>query len=478
MKSLAKYEEPFRKVKEIYILCYVGYVLIARIVPLVNIISLGVNSVIYSALAIAGALIFAFDFLMHFTMFKSRENIILLIFCVVCVISSIINMDYGITSNVKTLVWMAIQFFVLFSIVNVRDSSEIDSTMTKIMKFTAAVWFIGVLVSVFEFLLQIGYVAPFDDFPRRQGFVEARLFGVFTDPNFAAVTSLMVILFCWMLLKTENKKPIRVYYYVNIALQLIYIVLSGSRTAKYGGLMLAFIVGLLCVRNRELGRDQIKLVLRSLLGGVVAVALSLAVIFVVKQTLPKMAELCNMISSTIQSEEDYDKMKKLRAAKLKEAEEISIERPDVTDENISNNRFKIWTNYIEASSDHRAFGLSPRNLMSFLKANDPDNYLVKRGYDETHNGWLAIFVCTGITGTLVMTAFFINYAYECCLYIKAKKKQAYDTKVIVLLGSVFVIAFSALLQPEIFFINTYGAITFWLFMGYLLYFMKQKTAKA
>lgn len=475
MKSLAKYEEPFRKIKEIYILLYVSYVLIARIVPLVNFITLGVNSVIYSALAIVGAVILLIDFLMHFTMFKSRENIILLAFCVVCAISSVINMQYGIISNVKTLVWMAIQFFVLFSIVNVRDGSEIDPTLTKIMKITAAVWFVGVLVSIGEFLIQIGYVAPFDDFPRRQGFVEARLFGVFTDPNFAAVTSLMVILFCWMFLKSETKKSKRVYCYANIVLQVIYIVLSGSRTAKYGGLMLAFIVGLLCVRNRELGNEQIKVVLKSLLGGVIAVALSLAVIFVVKQTLPKMAEGCNAVISTFQTQEEYDKMKKIRAAKLKEAERISIERPDVTDDNISNNRFRIWSNYIRVSKDHRIFGLSPRNLMSYLRVNEPMNYLVKRGYDETHNGWLAIFVCTGIAGTAVMAAFFINYARECCLYIKAKKKQPYDIKIIVLLGSVFVVAFSALLQPEIFFINTYGAVTFWLFMGYLLYFMKQES---
>lgn len=473
MKSLAKYEDAFRKIKEIYILVYVSYILIARIVPFVNFISLGVNSVIYAVLAIAGAMILAVDFFMTFFVFRSRENIILFLFLLVCLISSICNMQYGIASNLKTLVWSAIQFFVLFSIVNIKDENEVNTTMTRVMKVTSAVWFAGVLISLAEFFMLVGYVAPFDDFPRRQGFVESRLFGVFTDPNFAAVTSIMVALFCKLLLENCRNKALRIYYYANIVLQLIYVVLSGSRTAMYGGIALAFALGLLSTRNKQLSKTREKAMPKAVIGGVVAVAVCVAFIFAVKFTMPKMVELCNIISSTIQSEEQYDKKKELREKRLKEAEELTLERPDISDDNISNNRFAIWSNYLQVSSDHRLFGLSPRNLMSFLKANYPDSYLVKRGYDETHNGWLAIFVCTGIAGTAVMTAFFVNYIYEFCRYIKAKKKQPYSTKMIVLLGSVFIIAFSALLQPEIFFINTYGAATFWLFMGYLLYYIKQ-----
>lgn len=475
MKALSKYQEPFRRIKQAYILIYISYILIARIVPLVNFISLEVNSIIYAALAIAGALILAVDFFMTFFVFKSKENILLFLFLAVCLISSILNMQYGITSNLKTIVWSAIQFFLLFSIVNVKDENEIETTMNAVMKVTALVWFVGVVVSLIQFFFLIGYVAPFDDFPRRQGFVESRLFGVFTDPNFAAVTSLMVVLFCWFLLKTCKKKALRVYYYANIVIQLLYVVLSGSRTAMYGGAMLAFIFGFLNTRNKTIEKTKGKVFPKAALGGIIAVALSAVLIFAVQRTMPKTVELVNLLSASVQTEEEYNSKKALREQRLKDAEQLTLERPDVTDENISNNRFAIWSNYLKVSADHRLFGLSPRNLMSFLKANYPDSYLIKRGYDETHNGWLAIFVCTGIAGTAVMAAFFGNYIYECCRYMKAKKNKQYNDKIIVLLGSVFIIAFSAVLQPEIFFINTYGAATFWLFMGYLLYYMKQES---
>lgn len=481
MKSLGKYEPLLGKIKQIYILVFIGYILIARIVPLVNFISLEINSLIYAALAAVGAMILAADFFMSFFVFKSRENVLLLVFLAVCVISSLLNMQYGITDNLKTLVWSAIQFFVLFSIVNVKDENEINTTMTRVMKLSSLVWFIGVLVSLTQFFLLIGYIAPFDDFPREQGFVDSRLFGVFTDPNFAAVTSIMVVLFCKLLLENCKSKAMRVYYYANIVVQFIYVVLSGSRTAMYGGAVLVFGVGLLATRNKELNKNNDKPMPKALLGGILATAVCIALIFAVQFTMPKMAELCSSLRAPAQTVEQHEEQSEVQPEakqetheeKTNEVEEVTLDRPDVTEDNISNNRFKIWSNYIAVSADHCLFGLSPRNLMSFLKANYPDNYLVQRGYDETHNGWLAIFVCTGIAGTLVMAAFFVCYACDFIRYLRAKKKEPIDTKVIVLLGSVFIIAFSALLQPEIFFINTYGAATFWLFMGYLLYEVKQ-----
>lgn len=477
MKSLAKYEEAFKKVKEIYILVYVTYVLLARIVPLVNFITLGVNSIIYSVLAILGLVILLVDFLMTFFVFKSRENIILLLFLVVCLISSVLNMDYGITSNIKTLVWSAIQFFVLFSIVNIKEENEVNRTMTRVMKISSAIWFAGVIVSLLQFFGQVGYVSPFEDFARRQGFVEARLFGVFTDPNFAAVTSIMVVLFCWLLLKNCNKKAIRVYYITNIVVQLIYVVLSGSRTAMYGGVLLAFALGVLVVRNKELERANRKPFAKALIGGVAAVALSIGMIVLVEYSLPLIVEIGDSFSELLQTQEVADNdVEQNEIDKEKEKEHVSLNRPDVSEDNVSNNRYEIWSNYLKISADHRLFGLSPRNLMSYLKANYPDNFLVTKGYDETHNGWLAIFVCTGIAGTLVMAAFFAEYIYQGCRYLKAKKNKTIETKIMVLFGCVFIVAVSAVLQPEVFFINTYGAITFWLFMGYLLYFMKKETA--
>ena len=464
MEKLKKYEDAFAKIKGIYIFVFVTYILLSRIVPLVNFISQDLNSVIYSALAITGAVLVAFDFFMSFSIFKSRENIILLVFWVICLISSLLNMKYGIVNNVKTLVWMAIQFFLFFSFVNTKDK-EINKTLKLIMNSSAAIWLAGVIASLVEFFLQISYIAPASDFPRRQGFTEARLFGVFTDPNFAALTSMLVIVFCLFLIKYCDSKKLRIYYWVNIAFQLIYIVLSGSRTAMLEGYMLVFFTAIVQARNAAIKKGQGSRALLSIARGVLAVAVSIALVFAVQKTMPFLAELCAPLRDSITIEIDED---------INEEDIISLERHDVNEENISNNRFSIWKSAIEVSQGKRIFGVSPRNLLSYATEEFPDSYLVRMDY-ETHNGYLALFVNSGIMGTLAMLVLIVDVIRLICRYLKCKKKQEYDSEVIMLFSVLFIIAGSAIFQPEIFFVNSYGAAIFWLCLGYFMYFLKKKT---
>ena len=466
MEKLKKYEDAFAKIKGIYIFVFVTYILLARIVPFVNFISQDLNSVIFSALAIIGAALVAFDFFMSFSMFKSRENLILLAFWVICLISSALNMEYGIVNNVKTLVWMAIQFFLLFSYVNAEDE-QINITLKRIMNSAAAIWLAGIIVSLVQFFLQISYIAPASDFPRRQGFTEARLFGVFTDPNFAALTSMLVIVFCLFLIKYCDSKKLRIYYWVNIAFQLIYIVLSGSRTAMLEGYMLVFLVAIVQARNSAIKKGQGSKALLSIAYGVLAIAVSIALVFAVQKTMLFLADVCAPLRDSITIEIDED---------INEEDIISLERHDVNEENISNNRFSIWKSAIEVSAGKRIFGVSPRNLLVYATENYPDSYLVTMDY-ETHNGYLAVFVNSGIMGSIAILALVADAIYMICRYLKCKKKQEYDAEAIMLFSVLFIIAGSAMFQPEIFFVNSYGAAIFWLCLGYFMYFLKKKTAE-
>lgn len=461
MEILQKYEQPIRKLKGIYIFVFISYLITARMVPFVNFISQDVNSVIFSALAIIGAAILAAEFFMTYSVFKSRENLILLAFWVICLISSLLNMKYGIVNNIKTLVWMAIQFYLLFSFVNIKDEGEINTTLKRIMNSSAAIWLVGVLVSLVQFILQISYIEDFVDFPRRQGFMESRLFGIFTDPNFAALTSMIIIVFCWYLLKDCKNKKLRIYYYINIAFQLIYIVLSGSRTALLEGFVLVFVIAALEERNKV----HDKVWLKSLLKGVIAVAISVALVFAIQKTMLWIAEVCEPLRASISIDNGEEN---------NEDDKITLNRPDVNEDNISNNRFDIWKSAIEVSQGKRLFGVSPRNLTPYAIENYPDSYLVREEY-ETHNGYLAVFVNSGIMGTIAVLALLVDVLYLLCVYIKRKKNQAYESVIIMLLAVLFIIASSATLQPELFFVNSYGAAVFWLFLGYFVYLLKSKT---
>ena len=97
----------------------------------------------------------------------------------------------------------------LFSTLHLKSKEEAYENMNIIMKISSHIWFVAVVISLWQFVFQIHYRADFSEFTRRQGFYDARLFGIFSDPNFAAVTSLIVIVFCYYLNKKCEKKCYR-----------------------------------------------------------------------------------------------------------------------------------------------------------------------------------------------------------------------------------------------------------------------------
>ncbi|MBR6663577.1 MAG: O-antigen ligase family protein [Alphaproteobacteria bacterium] len=441
-------------IKKIYIISFVIYLLLSRSVLFVNIISLPINSLIYNFFAISGFLLLALDVLLNFTIFKSKDNIILLIFLGICALSSLLNISYGLTNNLKTLVWTSIQFFILFSYVHIKDKTEVKNLINIIMKITCGVWFVAVAISLFQFIFQIHYRAPFAEFSRRQGFVDSRLFGIFSDPNFAAVTSLLVIVFCYILLKDCNNKLTKKYYVTNIIFQILYVILSGSRTAKVEGVMLAFILVYFVDRNQKYSLSMTRVKRKAFVKGVLAALISLLLINVLPTPLLKIAEVGNNIKISIFGEEDNDK----------DDDSLTLERDDVSEEDLSNNRSDIWKSSLEISAQKRLLGLSPRNMVPYATTVFPDSYIAQTGY-ETHNGYLAVFVGTGIIGFLVMLALAIKVVYHVCMYVKTHRRQVYDSYLILFFCCIFVIAVSTFMLLDIFFVNTYSAAIFWLFLG-------------
>ena len=460
---MTNFKTQINNIKKIYIISFVTYLLLSRSVLFVNLISLPVNSLFYNFFAISGFLLLGIDVLLNFTIFKSKENIMLLAFLGVCAISSLLNMSYGLGNNLKTLVWTSIQFFILFSFVHVKDKKEIYKLTNIIMKITCSIWFIAVLISLIQFIFQIHYRAPFAEFSRRQGFVDSRLFGIFSDPNFAAVTSLLVIVFCYSLLKNCKNKHLKKYYVANIVCQILYIILSGSRTAMIEGVILAFILVYFVNRNKMYSLSMTKVKRKALLKGIVAALLSVLLINVLPTPLLMIAEVGHDIRISIFGEELSDE----------DEEDITLERDDVSEADISNNRSDIWKSSLEVSAEKRLLGLSPRNMVPYAQEIYPDSYIAQTGY-ETHNGYLAVFVGTGIIGFLVMLTLAIKVLYHVCTYVKNHRRQVYDHYLILFFCCIFVIAVSAVMLLDIFFVNTYSAAVFWLFLGNFLYLLKEK----
>jgi O-antigen ligase len=151
-------------------------------------------------------------------------------------------------------------------------------------------------------------------------------------------------------------------------------------------------------------------------------------------------------------------------------------RQDTQKEDVSNNRFRIWSDYLTFSKDTLLFGKSPRNLLPEIIALYPDSYVAEKTY-ETHNGYIYLFCATGIAGTLpwlVIIAFFVAKTIR-----HIRRHKTLDDSFIYLLTLVFLMGTKALTHGTVFFSYNFDASIFYIAFGalFVLYASDRQSTK-
>ena len=158
--------------------------------------------------------------------------ILMVLFCVSFLLTTVMNRQYGITENGKWVIWTGIQFFALY-VCDVERSEEkyrrefrILSHILIVCSSIAALASIAQLVQVYS-----QYITTADGEFIVTGYTWGRLWGVYTDPNYGAVISVISITLS-LLFILQKKGLIRIAYIVSIILNFVYFVYSDSRTGE------------------------------------------------------------------------------------------------------------------------------------------------------------------------------------------------------------------------------------------------------
>ena len=169
------------------------------------------------------------------------------------IISSFLNIQYGYSDNLKTIVWTCIQVAIFYS-------AYTRITKEKMMKFLyfffhviVWIWTIAIIYSLKQFVVMDGYSEEiWPNEWRMQGFRFNRLFGIFNDPNYAAVTCVYVVFMLLYIAQKTKKKWLKLICILACIVHGLYILLSGSRTAKLSTLVVVFVYIFLQLKNRWL----------------------------------------------------------------------------------------------------------------------------------------------------------------------------------------------------------------------------------
>ncbi len=467
MEPLQKFDKKFTLIKEWYLIIFMTFLLLSRMVCFVDLVSNQINGICYIVGAIMGGLLLVCELLLHSKRYLRFEYYMFALFLLVCFISSIVYREYGLGDNIKTIMWMAIQMFLFTSVIPFGEDKEKNgkTCLNRLMNSLIVVHFVAVFISFGQFLVQSSYVVPDynDTYDRRQGFVEERLFGVFTDPNYAAIASLLVIAFAVFLLKKVTNKWAKRFYICTIVFNGIYILLSGSRTAFVASCILVPIFAFLCYRNHQVeqGNHWLKKGILLGVGSLIAVVLYLSFATIAFTPIARVTVKIRPYIGLCEFEEEKD---------------ISLVREDGR-EDISNSRFDIWSNVWKLSADNRIVGMSPRNMVPYAKKNYPGSFIATTGY-QAHNAYLAVIAGSGILGTIPILLLVIYLIYHVIGYAKLHKNKKADDILLLCLAVIGIIGISGLFLLEMFFVNTITTGVFWMFVGVTFWFLTYANQKS
>lgn len=457
----------FFKGRETFIFFYLTYLALCMFIPF-RLVTEAISSHIYTAVAFIGVLILLLDLWFARENLKKIEYLFPFLFVLTGLISTLVNYQYELLANIKILAIMAVQFDCFYMLNTHWKKQDSKGIVFKMMQSFLVVWFVAVVISLGEFV--VGYAMDLgsdrgDLSYLRQGFYDERLFGTFADPNYASVLSVVAICFCAIFLrKKDNKIPLKIYYIINILMQWLYVVLSGSRTALLSMCTALGVVALVLLWNYLRRKDvaEIHCIVISFLVALLCVGIICGCYSATKEVMSYIPGLY------IEAEEAEDPEENPESATT--PQKVDLNREDVENsDNLSNNRFTVWKDAITIWKSTPIVGATSRGYLEYAKDKVGNLYIVERSY-VTHNGYLSTLLFSGLLGTAVMVGWigFLLYRIIKYLFYRSCSEDLEYVNVVVLFAGVMSMGVATMLLSLVFYETMISGAVFWMMCGYLL----------
>ncbi|WP_430597492.1 O-antigen ligase family protein [Enterococcus sp. AZ177] len=443
---IKKANEILDKVEIPFILVW-EFMLILRMISTYSLIPSKFDSIIFTIISLVGGLLLIRNGVDWFQK-RQRPSVLLLLFTLVMIVSSIVNGPTGLVANFKLIIWEVLFFFVVYEL-GKKNQKDLFKLVEKVLVFT---WLILVIISLGMFFVQFKYTAPLDKlyYGIRMGFVENRLYGVFVDPNYAATISVVAICFSLHLFKEAKSKLYKGILIASIIFEFFFVVLSGSRTATVEILGITVVwVFFYSYYSKRTTVILKRLVISSVLTVVAVVGLYLTM---------EVTQKVSLVSAKAVS--------KVIVIKSNDQDNISLDRPDTgEDSDISNSRFKLWNSAFEIFESTPVIGTSPKGILPYAQKNLPNTWISQK--EQTpHNFFFFLLATTGVLGTIPFILFVLYNMIKTLITLFKMNTRNYKEYLFQSL-IVLTILISACLITDIVLVNRLGAMMFFLYIGRL-----------
>ena len=392
---------------------------------------------------------------------------LLISFCISFLISMVANIQYGFIENFKWLIWTSFQLLILYTM-DANCKPEYYKREFKILSYIVIIYsFFAAAVSIILMLIQFQQIVELENQRILRGFFWGRLWGVYTDPNYGSVISSISIILSLFLCQYCRKK-IKIFLYVNIIFQLLYIVFSDSRTG-----LVSLLVGISLFTYMHLLRKETRLAgIKKYLKNILIV-LGVVVITFVGTQLIKITY--NNVVVPVLSEFFYEEG--LEVENPEEEKELAkIGREEDINVDPSNRRFDIWKSGLEIFKTTPVVGTSYISFLPYVEDNLPDTYVVNNdhgNFGNMHNEYLNVLVYQGVIGAVILVLFIVRAIYIIFNNMfKLENQKFYYYSMLFTLVAIVAAAMMFVLEGV--YTNSVGAFVFWSALGYLVHFLSYK----
>lgn len=423
---------------------------------------LTVLSLVVTAL---GGIVFIYRVVFLKRFIKTPNLLFLGLFLVSFIVTALINWKYGILGSVKGLAWMGFQYGLLYACDDTKNTNFYKREFHILAGILLVYLSIGSIISHYFMITGQGGSVSYSSEPVYYGFSWGRLWGIFTEPNNAATAMCIGIFIAFYIFKVCHKIWVKIGCWCLIALYASYILFSDSRTALLCLVISSALITYLLIinpekRNRKKATTQIVAIVLALLVGIGC--------FFGMHFLKKGY---NLVQSSITSSQNVVPEE---GKPQKPSLEIGREQDLVND--FSNRRFDIWESGVEVFKTAPIFGVGFRNIVPAAKEKVPDTYIVNNDqgdFASFHNMFIDVLASQGIVGIVIFLSFVIlTFIWLIHLFMqKLKKDYIY---LVTLFGIIISIGVSAIVSPDVVYVNTQHAFMFWTFLGYLMHYANKK----
>lgn len=409
---------------------------------------------------------------------KTPYLAVLSLFCVSFFVTILANREYGqVSGDIKWLIWTGILFFLLY-MCDTKRNTEAYKKEFILFSHILIVWnAISSAASLF-LMSQLYHEKWFTASGELMlaGFQWGRLWGVYTDPNYGSVFSVVVILLCVFYIrryKTWKKIP----YAGVVILSYLYIVFSDSRTAEVAMIISAVFWILL---NTVYKKKAVKEFLVRMI-----IAVFFSVVFLagtsgikkeynteIQRQINEIEAKKNTVQNGVQNHADKNKTNGKKQQQVGRAQDL--------EKDVTNGRIALWESGVEVWKTSPVFGVGYNSFIPYVLKNLPETYAVRNSqgtnYVSLHNEFINILAYQGILGIGVFLTFILLLFLLWAKVIRKIEEKDRDY-IAVLSACVLAIGVSMVFLLEGLYTNSPGTFILWSFVGYIAHYCR-KTGKA